>query len=45
MRYRLSLLLLLLCTSLQAVEPLWLREPALSPTASSLPSPGRAAST
>lgn len=31
MRYRLSLLLLLLCSSLQAAEPLWLREPALSP--------------
>lgn len=31
MRYRLSLLLLLLCSPLQAAEPLWLREPALSP--------------
>ncbi|MEV3809754.1 peptidase S41, partial [Aeromonas dhakensis] len=31
MRYRLSLLLLLICSPLQAAEPLWLREPALSP--------------
>ncbi|WP_429070309.1 S41 family peptidase [Aeromonas dhakensis] len=31
MRYRLSLLLLLICSPLQAAEPLWLHEPALSP--------------
>ncbi|WP_324039716.1 S41 family peptidase [Aeromonas dhakensis] len=31
MRYRLSLLLLLICSPLLAAEPLWLREPALSP--------------
>ena len=31
MRCRLSLLILLICSPLQAAEPLWLREPALSP--------------
>jgi tricorn protease len=31
MRYRLSLLILLICAPLQAAEPRWVREPALSP--------------